>query len=85
MNTSSMTPVGHEEVFAIEENTIVFHNLTDVSTATTGVVARPLVLPATPFRQPNEPGSLRRSSSLEEVCLRAQQAAIRTLGLFDQE
>ena len=84
MATSSMTPVGHEEVFAIEGNTIVFHNLTDVGTAT-GVAAHPLVLPAAPFRQPNEPGSLRRPSSLEEVCLRAQQAAIQTLGLFEQD
>ena len=84
MTTSSMTPVGHEKVFAIEGNTIVFHNLTDVGTAT-GVAAHPLVLPAAPFRQPNEPGSLRRPSSLEEVCLRAQQAAIRTLGLFERD
>lgn len=84
MNTSSMTPVGHEKVFAIEGNTIVFHNLTDVGAAT-GVAVHPLVLPAAPFRQPNEPGNLHGPSSLEEVCLRAEQAAIRTLRLLDQD
>lgn len=84
MNPGSMTPVGHEEVFSIEGSTITFRNLTDVGTAT-GEAAHPLVLPAAPFRQPNEPGSLPRLSSLEDVCLRAQQAAIRTLGLFDRD
>ena len=84
MNSDSMTPVGHEEAFSIEGNTITFHNLTDVGTPT-GKAAHPLVLPAAPFRQPNEPGSLRRPSSLEDVCLRAQEAAIRTLRLFDRD
>lgn len=76
-------PVGHEKVFAIEGDTIVFHNLSDVDTAS-GDVAHPLVCPAGPFRQPNEPGDLRRPSSLEDVCLRAQRAAIETLRLFDR-
>ena len=83
MTANSTAPVGHEKVFAIEGDTIVFHNLSDVGTAS-GEVAHPLVCPGGPFQQPNEPGDLRRPPSLEDVCLRAQRAAIETLRLFNR-
>lgn len=73
------------QIFTRDGDTLVFHNATDIGkTRQVGDTVDPLSVaaPSAPFKQSNSPGGLSPATSLEDVCKRAQKAAIRHKKLF---
>ena len=80
-----MNLIESDRIFSRQGDALVFHNATDIGKARQvgdTVDALSVAAPSAPFQQPNSPGGLSSATSLEEVCERAQKAAIEHIKLF---
>ena len=80
-----MNLIDPDRIFTRKGDTLTFHNATDIGKARQvgeTVDALSVAAPSAPFQQPNSPGGLCPVASLEDVCERAQKAAIGHKKLF---
>ena len=80
-----MNLIHPDQIFTHDGDTLVFHNATDIGKARQvgdTVDALSVVAPSASFQQPNSPGGLSPVASLQDVCERAQKAAIGHMKLF---
>ena len=80
-----MKLIESNQIFTRDGDTLVFHNATEIGKARQvgdRVDALSVAVRSAPFQQPNSPGGLSPVASLEDVCERAQKAAIGHKKLF---